>query len=59
MTQRGAAIGMHDIDALDAGLKAVPPRPVPSAARCQDPRPEMTPPKSPRMNNSQPHLAPP
>jgi 5'-nucleotidase len=48
--QRDAVIGMRDIDALEAWLKALPPRPVPSDTRYQDLRPDVTSPGPQAMN---------
>ena len=48
--QRDAVIGMPDIDALEAWLKAVPPRAVPSETRVTDLNPGYTPPKPPTIN---------
>jgi 5'-nucleotidase len=52
--QRNAVIGVPDIEALEAWLKAVPPRAVPSEARYQDLRPDVMPPKPPTMNSQPP-----
>ncbi|MBW8754063.1 MAG: bifunctional metallophosphatase/5'-nucleotidase [Sphingomonadales bacterium] len=49
--QRDAVIGVPDVEALEAWLKAVPPRAVPSDLRYKDLRPDMTPPKPPTMNS--------
>lgn len=49
--QRNAVIGLPDIEALEAWLKAVPPRAVPSEERYKDLRPDVMPPKPPTMNS--------
>jgi len=49
--QRNAVIGMPDIEALEAWLKAVPPRAVPAEARYRDLNPQLTPPKPPTLND--------
>jgi 5'-nucleotidase len=49
--QRDAVIGLPDIEALEAWLKAVPPRAVPSEERYKDLRPDVMPPKPPTMNS--------
>jgi 5'-nucleotidase len=51
MKQRDAVPGMSDVEALEAWLKALPPRPVPSDLRYQDLRPDITPVKPPTMNS--------
>jgi 5'-nucleotidase len=48
--QRNAVQGGADIDALEAWLKAVPPRPVPTEVRVTDLNPGATPAKPPPMS---------
>lgn len=49
--QRNAVQGGPDIEALEAWLKAVPPRAVPGESRVTDLQPAATPPKPPTIND--------
>ena len=49
--QRNAVQGGPDIEALEAWLKAAPPRPVPAESRAIDLQPGATPPKPPTIND--------
>lgn len=49
--QRNAVNGIADLEALEAWLKAVPPRAVPTEVRAIDLRPEALPIKPPTMND--------
>jgi 5'-nucleotidase len=51
LKQRDAVIGMPDIEALEAWLKALPPRPVPSDTRYQNLQPDITSPRPQTMNS--------